>query len=80
MKESKVVIFCLTKSYLDSTLFASDCEELKILNKEFLQVLLETDLNYSYLNVEFHKIYDIYAEKYKTFLFCQDACRWGEDV
>ena len=85
LKESKVVIFCLTKSYLDSPLFASDWEEIKVLNKDFLLVLLETNLNYSYLNVEFHKVYDIYAEKYnpygrRTFLSSQDAYRWGEDV
>jgi hypothetical protein len=85
MQESKIVVFCLTKNYLDSHLFSLDWEEVKILNKDVILVLLEQDLNYSHLNAEFHNVFDIYREKYnpygrRTFLYSQDAYRWDEDV
>ncbi len=85
MQESKTVVFCLTKNYLDSYLFSLDWEEVKILNKDVILVLLEQDLYYSHLNVEFYNVFDIYREKFnpygrRTFLFSQDANRWGEDV
>jgi hypothetical protein len=85
MQESKTVVFCLTKNYLDSYLFSLDWEEVKILNKDVMLVLLEQDLNYSHLNVEFYNVFDIYREKFnpygrRTFFFSQDANRWGEDI
>ncbi len=57
----------------------------RILNKDVILVLLEQELYYSHLNVEFYNVFYIYREKFnpygrRTFLFSQDANRWGEDV
>ena len=76
MKESKVVLFCLTKSYLNSEMFKFDWEEVKNYEKDVLLVLLEDGLNYEYLNegIPAHQVFNIYSEKYnpygrRTFLY-----------
>ena len=61
--ESKIIIFCLTKTYFESKLFQLEWNRAKTMNKYVLLLLLENHLKYNYIEQTNHFVFDIYDSK-----------------